>query len=68
MKLNGWANDFGECPKNDEPGLYTNPGSSINPMAGSYLNLKFAVCVVPSSSFTISCRHVPAQVFSVFQT
>ena len=34
----------------------------------AYLNLKFARWSVPSASFTVSCRQVPAHVLSVFQT
>ncbi len=33
-----------------------------------YLNLKFARWMLPSFNCTTSCRHVPAQAFSVFQT
>ena len=36
--------------------------------AAAYLNLKSAVCVVPSLSVTVSWRQVPAQDESVFQT
>ena len=40
---------------------------SPNPIL-AYLNLKLALCSLPSLSLTTSCRHVPAHEFSVFQT
>lgn len=36
--------------------------------SGHLANWKSAVCVVPSSSVTLSCRQVPVQAGSVFQT
>jgi hypothetical protein len=36
--------------------------------AVGYLNLNFAVCMLPSLSVTFSWRQVPAHALSVFQT
>ncbi len=44
------------------------PSSGVlRPLADSYLNLKSAVCSLPSFNFTTSTRQVPAHELSVFQ-
>jgi hypothetical protein len=59
------------CPNAALPTSATSAAASFvtwSVSVGAHLNLKFAVAVVPSFSFSVSLRQVPDQLLTVFHT